>query len=397
MRFSSILRALGLTVVGLMLGVLLFVQFQQRLLRHRAERLHSEILALQLHPGTFADIQRLEREWGSHAHYEGSCTEHHCIYEIKLSDVFLKWTDGLSYDFDRKHRLFRLYSLLGGHPASVFANVRVRDNRMWGADFTVLVMTYPGKGRNEGQTYAVITAVDSGSRLLRRQEDFRTDLLQQGFRTDEELQCAGCEYVTINMTPLTNPKDIERFNQLNLDCIARWFACKHPQDMAPELWAQALLDKSRTAPPEEQACTISPSLLAREANDILLVKSLSLKTVQPPDGGEAGQIAAVRVLQSLKNGRAYRTTDTLEFGTPPNSIRPQDQEAHAQLVPGDEYFFLYRQPRPNEIEAGLYLSPCHGLLNTPENAAAIKVGIALDPSTGEAYDYRNDPSEESPQ
>jgi hypothetical protein len=272
MRFTSILRRVGLTVVALLLAVLLFVQFEQRLLRHRAEHLHSEILALQLHPGTFADIQRLEREWGSHAHYEGSCTEHHCIYEIKLSDVFLKWTDGLSSDFDRKHRLFRLYSLLGGHPAFVVANVRVRNNRMWGADFTSLVMTYPGKGRNDGETYAVIADVTSGSRLLWRNEDFQADILQQGFRTDEGLQCLGCEFVSVNMTAQTNPKDIERFNRLNLDCITRWRACKDPWDMAPESWAQALLDKSRTDSPEEQACAISPSLLAREANDILLVK-----------------------------------------------------------------------------------------------------------------------------
>jgi hypothetical protein len=41
------------------------------------------------------------------------------------------------------------------------------------------------------------------------------------------------------------------------------------------------------------------------------------------------------------------------------------------------------------------LRPCHGLFNTPGNSAEIKIGIALDPSAGEQFDYANEPESSS--
>jgi hypothetical protein len=45
------LRRIVFAGVVVLVAVFLLVQFQQHLLRHRAERLHGEIVALQLHPG----------------------------------------------------------------------------------------------------------------------------------------------------------------------------------------------------------------------------------------------------------------------------------------------------------------------------------------------------------
>jgi hypothetical protein len=40
---------------------------------------------------------------------------------------------------------------------------------------------------------------------------------------------------------------------------------------------------------------------------------------------------------------------------------------------------------------GTYLGPCSVLENTPTIAAAIRKGVALDPSNGEPYDFRDEP------
>jgi hypothetical protein len=66
-------------------------------------------------------------------------------------------------------------------------------------------------------------------------------------------------------------------------------------------------------------------------------------------------------------------------------------KAAAQFLEGKEYLFLYREPRPNEIDNFLHLEPCHGILASPENRALVQQGIALDPSAGEPYDYGNQP------
>lgn len=390
------LRRASLLALTLLAVVFIFIQVQQRLFRHRAERLHDEIFELQLHPGTFADIQSLQNEWGAHAHYEGPCTQYHCIYEINLTDVVDGWPFRKFirvYDFQgiRNPWLFRVYALFGGHPALVTANVRVHDNRMWGADYALEVEAYPGKGRNEGYAYMVAAEVMSATRMSNGSDfDFSVDALRQGFRTEEELQCLSCEFAGAFITPQTDAYDIERFNRLEFNCVTGWRSCKDPVDLAPELWTQALHDKQKEASPEKQACSLPLSILAREANDIVLAKVLFVQA-SPESKGPPYQRATVRILQPLKNGRAYRTADTLEFWVYPDDVRPEGGEDRAQLFAGGEYVFLYRQPRPGEIKAFPSVRPCHIVLNTPANAAMIQHGIALDTSAGESYNYLNEP------
>ena len=71
--------------------------------------------------------------------------------------------------------------------------------------------------------------------------------------------------------------------------------------------------------------------------------------------------------------------------------RPEAGKNAAQPIEGKEYLFLYREPRPNEIDNSLYLESCHGILASAENSALVQQGIALDPSAGEPYDYWNQP------
>lgn len=400
MRLFSAPRITAVGALILLLALILYIPIQQRLLRNRAERLHAEILTLQLHPGTFADIQRMQKEWGAYAHYDGPCTQHHCIYSITLDDVFLWWSkkhpepDTAGAAVFTAHALIETYALFGGHPTHVYGDLRVHENRMWGADFGVEVFTFPGTGRNEGQPYAAAAAIDSGTRLTRRHESGRADQLTKGFRATSELQCLGCEFVAVQLTQQTDPKDIERFNRLDLSCITRWRACKHPEDMAPELWTQALHDKpldDRLRDDDPEVCTIAPSILAREASDIALVKVLSVQAIRASDTTQVSQRATVQILQLLKNGRAYPPSEPREFAVPPGSIRPEAGKNAAQPITGNEYLFLYQEPRPNEIDNFLYLTPCHGILASPENSALVKQGIALDPSAGEHYDYWNQP------
>jgi hypothetical protein len=104
-----------------------------------------------------------------------------------------------------------------------------------------------------------------------------------------------------------------------------------------------------------------------------------------------------RILQPMKNGRAYRTTDTLEFFVKPDALRTDNGKDQSPLVVGREYYFFYRQPRPDgQLSIAIMPSTpdlwtCHALPSTPEVTAAIQQGIALDPSAGEPYDYLNEP------
>jgi len=388
-------RRATFVVVALVVAFSLFVRAQQYLFRQQVDRLHREILALQLHSGNFADIQRLQREWGAYAHYNGPCTPHHCIYQITLYDGLDNWFKNPSDPFPyfeamRTRFILKAYAFFGGRPGYAVANVRVRDDQMWGADFAIGIATYPGKGRNEGEPYMVLAGIQSGSRLSGR-NDSSSDALRRGFRTESGLNCLGCEFVEVFLTPQTEVRDIERFNQFNFSCITAIWACKDPVDIAPDAWNEGLKENEDKTDSEKQLCRVPPTILAREANDIVLAKVQSLEKGPKPDPGPPNQWVTVQIIKLLKNGRTFPIASNFEFVAGPYALRRENENTPARLVAGNEYFFLYRRPSLYELSVKAIFDPCHILAKTSESAASIQEGIALDPSNGEPYNFRNEP------
>ncbi|MFY9854499.1 MAG: hypothetical protein WAK26_11550, partial [Terracidiphilus sp.] len=82
-----ILRVAGLAALAVVLLTFAAVQFQQRLLRWRAERLMADMHQIRLYQSTWADAQKLMYKWGAWGHYDGSCTATECRYEIDLEDA----------------------------------------------------------------------------------------------------------------------------------------------------------------------------------------------------------------------------------------------------------------------------------------------------------------------
>ena len=204
------------------------------------------------------------------------------------------------------------------------------------------------------------------------------------------MNCLGCELAVVGITPQTPSREINRLNQFNFACITRINTCRHPIDLAPALWETATRDTvSSTYSDREDDpafCKIPTSLLAREANDVLLVEVLSIHPYPPPSTFER---ATVKVLRTLKNGRNTAPGTTVDFYNAPMALRPTSGSA-STLTKGQQYFFLYNHTKPDSIFNWVGLSPCHALPNTPANAAEIEAGIALDPSNGEPYDYLNE-------
>lgn len=74
-------------VLMLAVGVVIAaIPVQQRVLRHRAERLLVDIRSLKLRRSTWADAQQIFVTWGAWGHYEGTCSQQSCSYEINLGD-----------------------------------------------------------------------------------------------------------------------------------------------------------------------------------------------------------------------------------------------------------------------------------------------------------------------
>jgi hypothetical protein len=65
-----VLRFAGLAALAIVLLIFVAVQFQQRLLRWRAERLMADMHQIRLYQSTWGDAQRLMHRWGAWGHYE---------------------------------------------------------------------------------------------------------------------------------------------------------------------------------------------------------------------------------------------------------------------------------------------------------------------------------------
>ena len=115
-------------VIALVLVMLLYaaVQFQQRLLRWRAEQLMADMHRIRLYQSTWSDAQRLMHRWGKWGHYDGSCTSANCRYQISLSDLSYA-----RFGWIMQHGGFRIYNWCGGRSARLTVSFTVHDGTTW--------------------------------------------------------------------------------------------------------------------------------------------------------------------------------------------------------------------------------------------------------------------------
>lgn len=376
------LRQLALAALTILLALLLYVQVSQHLLRHRAERLHAEILALQLHPGTFADIQRLQKEWGAFAEHKGECTPHHCILEIEFKDSLLrlaKWLPPSGFWF-QPNFLIALSSAFGGHPAKIGGNVRIHDDRVWEADFYEMIFTGPGVGRNRSTPYAVIAGTHISPRLGSAQAAASYQVLQRGYDATFVLICLGCEETWVRFTPTTDPNLVRKFNLFNDSCLTRWSSCKHPDDLAPNIFAEAHSYDDSPEVDEPTSCLISPSLMAREASEILLVRALSITEVPIPNHSQPRLDVTFHVLSRPKNNPTD-TRETFQMAIGLMGVRGFNGKGSRILHPGELFYLLLTQWDPHAVTQPT-IEGCNAIPYNSHTTVQIEAGIAADASAG---------------
>ncbi len=89
-RRKLLWRIVRLILIGccvLLVATFVTVQVGQRVLRHRAERLISDMQRLEVGKSSWADLQGIMARWGKYGHYDGICNIQACHYEIDLTDA----------------------------------------------------------------------------------------------------------------------------------------------------------------------------------------------------------------------------------------------------------------------------------------------------------------------
>ncbi len=127
---TRIVYTVGCTFLSLSLLAFLAVQYQQWMLRWRAEQLVADMQKINLNQSIWSDAQQLMHRWGAWGHYDGSCTAISCKYEIRIvnSSFYDPQVRGYIWsDWLFQHDYLDLYEWLGGRSAEAFGSFSVNN------------------------------------------------------------------------------------------------------------------------------------------------------------------------------------------------------------------------------------------------------------------------------
>jgi hypothetical protein len=378
-----ILRVAGFAALAVVLLTFIAVQFQQRLLRWRAERLMADMHQIRLYQSTWADAQKLMYKWGSWGHYDGSCTEADCRYEINLTDAsWRSWNRERSGEAGwlwRNRAANLIYRWLGGRYAIVHCAFIVQDDAIWRTITWVNIAVAPKLWNKDDYGYVLIVSA-KGQQVLRDTEGGGWVLGGEDlppeypyYKMGRPIGCTGCLMAEVTYSTRTPQSEIVRLTSFDFSCLTRLISCKFPEDVMPAVREDNHYADHDSINHESAVSTLKPDncngLLwaeARDAGTVLDVDALSISEQNGYNGPY--QIAQAKVVAYLKGGTRWPVGSILKV-------------AAEKMIPGKRYLILpseepYGKPDRYEDESEICPARCGVQEDTPEVRRELEKGFA---------------------
>ncbi|MFZ1086338.1 MAG: hypothetical protein WAN35_15350 [Terracidiphilus sp.] len=378
-----ILRVTALSVLAVVLLLFAAVQFQQHLLRWRAERLMADMHQIRLYQSTWADAQKLMDRWGKWGHYDGSCTAAECRYFIDLSNAGWRSWDreprGVGGWLMRHHSAHILYRWIGGRFTIVQVGFIVQDGTIWRTISWTNIEVPPKLLDCEDCGYTLMTGAKSQQALHRSEGEgsvFGGDDVPSEhpyYKMGRPGGCENCLMAGITYSTHTPQAEIERLTSFDFSCLTRLVSCRMPEDLMPATREGHLYDyldpnshEPSIAPRSYEYCKTFLWAVARDAGTILIVDVLSIKQEKEYSGSY--QLASVKIDGYLK-GDAYG---------PLGSVRTVEAK---EMVPGKHYIVFPEEDiygKRNRYGDDSLIAPgtCGVQEDTPENRRELEKGFA---------------------
>jgi hypothetical protein len=396
---KSLKRALRVVcVTALVLAVLLSagVQFQQRLLRWRAEQLIADMHRVRLYQSTWADAQRLMRRWGAWGRYEGICNATDCRYEINLGDASYRAfaLSSNTWEWLRRLQAYPLYRLLGGRYSCVRLAFVVQDGTIWRTSTSVDIDVPPKLLTKDDEGYMLLVKATSQQVLVRTEDGGtlgRQEQLSQHpyYKAGRPGGCENCLMVRVTYSTHTPQSEIERLTSFDLSCVTRLIACRLPEDLLPaarEWHLYGELEPDYRVPGPSQSpprpCDIPIWAVARDAVSAFVVDAIpTAEQEQVAYGKEKSEAdlvsesASVRIVQQLKGAYAWKPGTVVEADTfSGRHYNPPPQQPE-HLTFGNRYILL-ASSEDHGKEPALFMDRCGVQKDTPEVREELEKGFA---------------------
>jgi hypothetical protein len=364
---------MALLLLVLILFAVTAIHVQERILRHRAERLLEDIRSLELRKASFTDAQDIFRRWTRWASYDGECTEAHCVMRITLYDFPFNLPERYAW---RMNWPRHASMLVGGHPAQVIAEIFVENGIVWGKGFTVEVLAPPyssAPGLASVEDYTVIGTAESRSRFRDRDWDEGV-YFHPHYSLAQPSACDVCVVAMATFTPYANSEDVQRLMQLDFSCLTRWKTCRTPADIMPVAWKEHLADKAKIALAAETLCGEDHAKwIGRDSENAAIVDVVATRN-KPAVAGDRYQDADVRLVKRIKRSKFWDVGTTREIRILESSLGSESIQRLTDLYPGIPLIILFQ----NAEVGGIELETCGVLPLTSENLAIVTRGAEQD-------------------
>jgi hypothetical protein len=392
MRIIRILRAVGLAALALLLVAFAFVQIEQHLLRHRAERLLADFQSIRLHQSTWADAQTLMTRWGAWGHYDGQCTASDCGYIIKLADPISRISDHIQSGTGE--RLFRpavqLYEFLGGKPGWLTVDFLVQDGVIWRSSIGLLLDVPPRTYQKDDGGYSLMFQARASDTLRQKPHGhwvLGTDDQLADHPDYKEGRPGGCEICLseeVTFTPYISSAQLKQVTSYDLSCFTRFRHCLNLPDVLPiardwHLYPSTEPDYKEPPPSTTPTpCAIPVFARARDASSILLVDAISITTAKwkpsdEPIEHQDIQTTELRLVQTLKGASPFAPGELFNATSWPGGDINFPSWEREQFEPGKRYVIFQD---PDGSRSPLSLDFCQLIESTPSVLAQVSQGLA---------------------
>jgi hypothetical protein len=377
-----VLRGFAVAVLVLAAGLAAFVQIQQHILRWRAERLLADIREIQMGKSTWADAQRLMKQWGKWGGWQGSCTAKRCDYQIVMEDSFraLPTFYVPSGDLRIARRtccrwLWKPYMALGGRLSQVNARLEVKDGVVWAKSIFVEIGTF--KHMQDQSDPISYSLVGNAAGMTSFPFDSRPNLLTRPeYLVSRPDGCEGCAFIGSHFSPFADPVIVNQLLDFNLGCLTRYHPCEGVDELMPSAWrlynqtGQEGASDQRIEPSDAQKLEIA----GRDERFVAIAEVADTRYAL--EEGKRIEWFAFRIVQSLKNGVPVGPPHRWEPNRAERSY--PGSEGTDDLKKGDRLivFFAARTNRSDPPNAGTELDDFAAY--TTRNLEIVQRGIARD-------------------
>jgi hypothetical protein len=374
------LRFAGIIMGALVIALLALIAIRQHILRWRAERLLADIRALELGKSTWAHAQRIMKRWGAWGHYEGSCSEQRCSYQIKLT--------GFECSFCA-HLPIAVVSLLAPRWAYVEGDMEVINGVVWRKNFFVEISVSGNIFKGDYYGYGLLASAGSVWRTAEFNRYYSAS--HPDYAVGRPGACEDCKSVYTKFTPFADTVVVRGLMDFNLDCLTRLFQCEDQIDIMPSVWRQVLaedvaLKAARNANPRSvYPSAASPEFLGRDRDNVVVAVVVSTRIDER--GEEPRTIATFRLDRRLKRADFWDAKNLAEQYSPRVITSVGEIDKGRLISPGRKVILAFDTPYQVVPDHLLDLDDYAVLPYNDENLAAVRRGMSLDIFPPKTYHF----------